>query len=192
MTTRGMECQGRATVSRRAWAAWGGAALLSLAGCFLGPPPMAPLTETTLAAARRLWDAHGSDSYRLVVRVRPPRADPDVYEVSVESGRLVGVERNGERIRLEEARHEDYSVRGLFELLQTDLRWTAVDIAGDTPAIDLRAQFEVDTGRLVRYRRTVGTARRRVLVVEVLAYEPVATLQLSSNEGATGAASSAP
>jgi hypothetical protein len=48
----------------------------------------------------------------------------------------------------------------------------------------VRAYFDPETGRLVRYRRTVGTSRRRVLLVEVLAYEPVATLQLSASAGA--------
>jgi hypothetical protein len=38
---------------------------------------MEPLTETSLTAARQRWEAHGSDTYRLVVRLRPPRADPE-------------------------------------------------------------------------------------------------------------------
>lgn len=191
MTSRAVVRFGRAPVGRRAGTAWEVAALLLLAGCqVVGPPPMAPLTETSLATARRLWDAHGADSYRVVVQLRPPRADPQVYEVTVSAGRLVRIERDGEDLHPEAAGHTDYSVRGLFELLQTDLRWTAVDAVGDTPAIDLRAQFDADSGRLVRYRRTVGTTRRRVLLVEVLAYEPLAALQSSSDEGTSRAASS--
>jgi hypothetical protein len=145
---------------------------------------MEPLTETTLARARQRWEAHGSDTYRLVVRVRPPRANPEEYEVAVAGGALVEVARDGTSLGHDEAAHHDYSVPGLFELLREDLRWTSVDRIGDVPAVDVRAYFDPETGRLVRYRRTVGTSRRRVLLVEVLAYEPVATLQLSASAGA--------
>lgn len=148
-------------------------ACLTASACgVLGPPPMEPLTETALEAARRRWVANGSDAYHLVVRVRAPRTDPAVYDVVVAGGRPVAIARNGRRIPPEEAERHDFSVAGLFELLRTDLRWGDVRPIGDTPPIDLRARFAPDTGRLVRYRRTVGTGRRRVLLVEVLAYEP--------------------
>lgn len=142
---------------------------------------MEPLTETTLETARQRWEAHGSDAYRLVVRVRPPRADPAVYAVVVAGGKLVEVTRDGASLGHEDAEHHDYSVPGLFALLREDLRWTTVEAVGDVPAVDVRAYFDPETGRLVRYRRTVGTGRRRVLLVEVLAYEPAATAQLSAS-----------
>lgn len=180
MTTKGTARPGHATTSRRAITVWG-TVLLLLAGCStLGPPPMEPLTETSLAAARQRWEGRGSDTYRLVVRVRPPRAALEEYVVTVAGGALVEVVRNGTSLGHDEATHHDYSMAGLFELLREDLRWTAVEPVGDVPAIDVRAYFDSETGRLVRYRRTVGTSRRRVLLVEVLAYEPAATLQLSS------------
>ncbi|MEW6268492.1 MAG: hypothetical protein AB1689_04250 [Thermodesulfobacteriota bacterium] len=159
---------------RRPAPAWRAlAAVLALAGCSsLGPPPMEPLTAATLEAAQRRWQAHGSDAYHLVVRVRAPRFEPAVYDLVVAGGEPVEVARNGEPLRREDAARHDYSVSGLFELLRDDLSLTAVRRVGDTPPIDLRARFEPETGRLVRYRRTVGTARRRVLLVEVLAFEP--------------------
>ena len=137
---------------------------------------MAPLTAARLETARQRWEAQGSDFYRLVVRVRPPRAKPTVYAVEVARGAVVKIERDGQSVAPEDAEHSDYSVPGLFELLRQDLRWNAVDPVGNVPAIDLRAYFEPGTGRLVRYRRTVGTGRRRVLMVEVLAYEPSPSL----------------
>jgi hypothetical protein len=136
---------------------------------------MEPLTARTLADAEHRWEAHGADSYRVVVRVRAPRADAAVYDVVVRRGEVVSVAHDGRTVRPEDARHYDYSVSGLFALLRDDLRLTDVPSVGDTPPVDLRARFEAETGRLVRYRRTVGSARRRVLFVEVLEYEPRAT-----------------
>jgi hypothetical protein len=133
---------------------------------------MAPLTAGTLEAAERRWQAHGSDSYRLVVRVRAPRFKVAVYELVVASGQVVELARNGERLAPDHARLYDYSVSGLFELLREDVHVTGARADGEAPAIDLRARFDSETGRLVRYRRTVGAARRRVLLVEVLEYVP--------------------
>lgn len=157
-------------------AAGAGAVLaLLLAGCSaLGPPPMQPLTAQTLEEAQHLWEARGSDSYHLVVRVRAPRFDVAVYDVVVAGGKVVRIEHDGEDVRPEDASHYDYSVSGLFALLRQDLRLADVPPVGDTPPLDLRARFEPETGRLVRYRRTVGSARRRVLLVEVLEYQPLA------------------
>jgi hypothetical protein len=150
--------------------------LLLLSGCSaLGPPPMQPVTATVLEEAQRRWTAHGTDAYSLVVRVRAPRFEVAVYDVVVAGGQLVDVERNGRRLPPEDADHHDYSVSGLFALLREDLRLADVPRIGDTPPLDLRARFEPETGRLVRYRRTVGSARRRVLLVEVLEYRPLAT-----------------
>lgn len=141
---------------------------------------MEPLTEASLAAGHQRWEAHGSGTYRLVVRVRPPRAEPEEYVANVAGGALVEIVRDGTSLDHDEATRPDYSIAGLFELLHEDLRWTAVDPIGDVPAVDVRAYFDPESGRFVRYRRTVGTSKRRVLMVEVLAYEPAATLQLSS------------
>ena len=164
------------------WRAAGYAVLvLALSGCaLLGPPPMEPLTPTSLEAARQRWEAHGSESYHLVVRVRAPRFQPAVYDVTVVRGTIAAIERDGERVDAGGG-SSDYSVAGLFELLREDLRLTDVRPVGDTPPIDLRASFEPETGRLVRYRRTVGSERRRVLLVEVLEYEPLATARLSAH-----------
>ena len=146
--------------------------LLSAACSWLGPPPMEPLTKTALEAAEHRWEAHGSDSYHLVVRVRPPRADPAVYDVVVKGGEVAGIERDGQAVPLVDT--EDYSVSGLFHLLREDVRLTEVRPVGDTPRVDLRVLFDAETGRLERYRRTVGSNRPRNLQVEVLKYEPLA------------------
>ncbi|HZP41901.1 MAG TPA: hypothetical protein VFD84_10380 [Candidatus Binatia bacterium] len=147
----------------------GRAAVLVLLAACATPPPMAPLTARRLEAAERRWRARGAESYRLVVRVRAPRAEAAVYDVLVSGDTVVETARGG--APSDGAAHDDYSMAGLFELLRRDLRLTEVRAIGDTPPVDLRARFERRTGRLVRYRRTVGSARRAVLLVEVLAYE---------------------
>lgn len=151
--------------------------LLSAACSWLGPPPMEPLTKTALEAAEHRWEAHGSDSYHLVVRVRPPRdrytpSDPAVYDVVVKGGEVAGIERDGQAVPLVDT--EDYSVSGLFHLLREDVRLVEVRPAGNTPPADLRVRFEAETGRLEQYRRTVGSNRQRILQVDVLKYEPLA------------------
>jgi hypothetical protein len=156
--------------------AWRAAVLFVFAAACstLGPPPMEPLTASTLAAAERRWQAHGTDSYRLVVRVRAPRYDPAVYDLIVDHGIVARVERDGRPVPRDDLGRSDYTVSGLFRLLREDLRLADVAPGADAPPIDLRVRFEPETGRLLRYRRTVGSARRRVLMVEVIRYEPLA------------------
>lgn len=144
--------------------------IASVACTDLGPPPMEPLTERSLEAAERRWDARGADSYHLVVRLRAPRTTPAVYDVTVADERVVEVTRDGGALPSNEA--DDWSMTGLFHLLRGDLRIGKGGARGAAPPVDLRAEFEPESGRLVRYRRTVGTARRRVLLIEVLTYEP--------------------
>ncbi len=171
------EARRRVRSARVAVRAAGVLAVLLLAGCTGGAaPPMEPLTATTLGAAEQRWAANGAASYRLVVRVRAPRFPVAEYEVMVEDGTSVAIRQAGRPLAPAAARQHDYSIAGLFALLRADLRLAAVPRIGDIPPVDLRAHFEPTTGRLVRYRRTVGSARRRVLLVEVLDYRPLAPL----------------
>ncbi len=146
---------------------------------------MEPLSAATLEAAERRWAAHGPESYRLVVRVRPPRFKPAVYDLVVSHGEVVLLERDGEPVPPEHAGRYDFSVPGIFALLRDDLRLTEVRPGSDVPPIDLRVRFEPATGRPLLYRRTVGTARRRVLLVEVLRYEPHATVKAAGEDAPT-------
>jgi hypothetical protein len=152
---------------------WGAAALILLAACSV--PPMEPLTEGALDAAEHRWGARGVDAYHLVVRVRPPRADPAVYDLMVARGAIARVARDGQALPPDET--DDYSVPGLFHLLREELQLVDGRRPEAARPVDLRAQFEPDTGRLKRYCRTVGTSRRRVLLIEVLEYEPLSSMR---------------
>ncbi len=142
---------------------------------------MEALTPAALDEAERRWEAQGAESYHLVVRVRAPRFKPAVYDLVVTEGKLVAIERDGEALPPAEVDHHDFSVLGLFGLLRGDLPLVGVHPIGSAPPIDLRARFDPATGRLERYRRTVGTKRRRVLLVEVLHYEVLATPCLAAS-----------
>ncbi|MFN8600979.1 MAG: hypothetical protein U0842_10960 [Candidatus Binatia bacterium] len=159
------------------------AALLLSACATLGPPPMEPLTGAALDAAEGRWRAHATGAYHLVVSVRAPRFEPAVYELDVAAGRPLTVTRNGDPLGPAELAHHDYSIDGLFALLRSDLTLNAVTADGDIPPIDLRAAFEPESGRLVRYRRTVGSSRRRVLLVEVMRYEELPAARVASVAG---------
>lgn len=134
---------------------------------------METLTSAALDEAERRWEAQGAESYHLVVRVRAPRFAPAVYDLVVKEGKVVEMERDGSALPIEEAGRHDFSVAGLFDLLREDLPLVGTHPIGSAPPIDLRARFDPATGRLERYRRTVGTKRRRVLLVEVVQYEPL-------------------
>jgi hypothetical protein len=129
---------------------------------------MEPLTKGGLEAAERLWEARGSNSYDLVVRLEAARMETTVYDVVVRGGEIVSIKRNGQAVPLEYA--EDYSVLGLFGQLRQELR--LMERSNGTPdaLAELFARFDPDTGRLDRYRRT--TSRRKHLRIEVLKYEP--------------------
>ncbi|MCZ7679912.1 MAG: DUF6174 domain-containing protein [Sandaracinaceae bacterium] len=130
---------------------------------------MEPLTGARLDAAEQRWRERGSESYRMVVRVSADRLEPVVHEVLVRGGEVAAVRSGGEPAPPERA--ADYSVPGLFELAREELhllerprRWR------DAAGADLFARFDPETGRLERYRRTLGDARR-YLLIEVLSYE---------------------
>ncbi len=157
--------------------------LLVSACAALGPPPMEPVNAGALDAAEGRWRAHHAAAYHLVVSVRAPRFEPAVYELDVADGRPVGGTRNGDPLGPADVAHHDYSIEGLFALLRSDLALNAVTADGDTPPIDLRASFEPGSGRLIRYRRTVGSSRRRVLLVEVVRYEELSGARVASDAG---------
>lgn len=140
-----------------------------IAGC---SPPMQSLSEGALAAAEARWQAHGVSSYHLVLRVRPPRAKAVVYDVEVAGGRVVRMERDDARpVGPDEL--ATYTISGLFQLVRRDLPLLEARLSAENlPPTEARVHFDNKDGRLLHYRRTLGAARRRVLYLELLAFEP--------------------
>lgn len=143
---------------------------------------MEPLTEAAVEAAQQKWNANGANAYHLVVEVRAPRTSAVVYDLEVAGGQVVALTRDGKVVPSQEAHVYDYSMAGLFKLLREDARLvTAEQTPEEARPADLRARFDETTGRLQVYRRVVGTARRRVLFIEVLEYEPRAGAELQGS-----------
>jgi hypothetical protein len=81
---------------------WIAAVLALSASCSENPSPiMEPLTLGALEAAERQWEAHGSDSYHLVVRVEASRMSPTVLDVVVRDGKTAGIKRDGEPVSID-------------------------------------------------------------------------------------------
>jgi len=150
---------------------------LLLSGC--SQAPLEPLTGAAVEAAQKKWEARGAKAYHLVVHVRAPRAPAVVYDLEVAGDQVVKLIRDGRVVPPEEMAAYSYSMADLFKLLREDVRLAEAELTPEEarPA-DLRVRFDEETGRLDVYRRTVGTARRRVLFIEVMEYEPRPSAEL--------------
>ncbi len=143
----------------------------ALAACSSTVPNMKPLTESALADAERMWKAHGTNSYEIVVQLNPAKLSAMTYDVVVRDGKITGVKRDGQDVRPENT--EDYSVLGLFGLLRQELRLTEKDANGMAKELaDLFVRFDPETGRLDRYRRQTNRLAGS-LRIEVLKYQPL-------------------
>ena len=141
-----------------------------LSACSANQPRMEPLTNSELETAERQWAANGSSSYHLVVRVNAARMSAVVYDVVARNGKIAAIKRDGQTIQPEGA--EDYSISGLFRLLQQELRLMDRSPSGTPVALaEMFARFDPETGRLERYRRSTGQSSG-TLKIEVLKYEP--------------------
>jgi hypothetical protein len=96
-----------------------------------------------------------------------------VYDVVVHARRVTHIKRDGQGILPEHT--EDYSVVGLFRLLQQELQLVERNSSGtlNTLAV-LSVHFDPETGRLDRYRRKMFK-RAGGLRIEVLIFTPEAT-----------------
>jgi hypothetical protein len=147
--------------------------LTLLTACAPQETPLRPLTEAGLAAAERQWESHGANSYQIVVRLHSARMGGVVYDVVVHARRVTSIKRDGQDILPEHT--EDYSVVGLFRLLQQELHLVERHPSGtpNTLAV-LSVHFDPGTGRLERYRRKT-LKRAGGLRIEVLKFIPQAT-----------------
>ena len=148
--------------------------LLSLTLAFLssGCLGLDVLTEATLGDARAQWNANAPGLYRVVVEMSGDRIETGIFEALVRDGNVVSLKRNGQVILPE--RGQDYSIEGLFRILDQELALAQEPALLGAPAgyaAHLLARFDSETGRLERYRRTV-TGIDNNIEIEVLEYEP--------------------
>ena len=107
--------------------------------------------------AQEKWKAHEPASYSLIVEMSGDRVETGRFEVEVRAGEVVSLRRNG--LVIMPGRGQDYSMKGLFHMLEQELGLAGKPSLLGAPAgysAYPMAHFDAETGRLVRYRRTVG------------------------------------
>jgi hypothetical protein len=128
-------------------------AILLLAAC----SRLDTLTPDLLNKAENQWNASKPGFYRLVIEMKGDRVERENFEVTVKSGAVVRLTRNGQE--LQPNRGQDYSMDGLFRMLHQELslaeKPALLGAPGGYSAYPM-AEFDQQTGRLIAYRRTVG------------------------------------
>ena len=85
------------------------------------------------------------------------RVETGTFEVMVRDGQVVSLRRNG--LIITPASGQDYSMDGLFRMLMQELglaeKPSLLGAPGGYSAY-LQVQFDPESGRIVRYRRSVG------------------------------------
>ena len=130
------------------------------------------MTADVLGDAEQRWRSEGPGLYRLVVEMSGERVETGVFEVLVRDGQVVSLKRNGQVVLPE--RGQDYSMEGLFGMLRQELALSEQPALMGAPpgfAAHLLARFDDGTGRLERYRRTVGGANNNI-ETEIVEYTP--------------------
>ena len=114
------------------------------------------LTEEALQDAETRWNANAPGLYRVSIEMTGERVEAGVFEALVRGEQVVSLKRNEQVILPDRA--EDYSIRGLFRILEQELALAQQpSLLGAPPgyAVHLLVRFNSDNGRLERYRRTV-------------------------------------
>jgi len=145
------------------------ALLFAIAGCSRLPV----LTPAILEQAENKWRTHRPDSYRLVLDMSGDRVETGRFEAMVRSGGVVSLRRNG--LVIMPSRGQDYSMEGLFRMLEQELGLAEKPaILGAPPGYSVytTAEFDTNTGRLIHYRRVVGGTSNSIDVKIVEYDEP--------------------
>lgn len=129
------------------------------------------LTPGVLSQAEEKWKSHKPGSYRLVVEMSGDRVETGKFEVEVQGGETASLRRNGAVIM--PGRGQDYTMEGLFHMLQQEMGLAEKPATLGAPAgysAYPMAQFDENTGRLIRYQRTVGGTSNSI-EVKVVEFE---------------------
>lgn len=133
--------------------------LVLLAGCNRLPA----LTTQILEQAEQKWAAHKPAMYNLVIEMSGDRVETGKFEVQVREGKVVSFRRNG--MVLQPDRGQDYTMEGLFHILEEELGLAekpGMLGAPDGYTVYTTARFDDVTGQLIRYRRIVGGASNSI------------------------------
>lgn len=99
----------------------------------------------------------------MVLIITGDRVETGRFEVDVLGGRVVSLRRNGLVIRPNAG--QDYTMEGLFHMLAEEIGLAEKPTMLGAPpgyTVYTTAKFDSATGRLIRYRRTVGGAANSV------------------------------
>ncbi len=99
----------------------------------------------------------------MVIEMSGDRVETGRFEVEVRGGEIVSLRRNGLIVRASAA--DDYTMEGLFHTLEQELGLAEKPATVGAPpgySIYTTAKFDETTGRLIRYRRTVGGSSNSV------------------------------
>jgi hypothetical protein len=146
-------------------------AALTVMGLLCSCARIPELTEGDLNAAEQRWAQVAPARYRAVIEMTGERVEAGTFQVEISGGRVVRLSRNG--LAVEPERMEDYSIDGLFDILRRELELALTPRLIGAPEgyqAYLFAEFDEETGRLERYRRTVGGASNAV-EIEIIAFE---------------------
>jgi len=130
------------------------------------------LTPELLDQSQQKWKAHEPVAYRLVIQMSGDRVETGKFDVMVRDGQVVSIRRNG--LIVTPASGQDYTMDGLFRILTQELGLAEKPSLLGAPegySAYLQARFDPETGRLVRYRRSVGGTSNSI-DIQVLEYEP--------------------
>ena len=144
--------------------------LVFLASC----SGLSTLTPQMIDQAEKQWNASKPASYRLVVTMAGDRLEKSEYEVRVENGVVTRLTRNGKAVNSFQG--QDYSMDGLFKIIREEMDLSSTPMKLGAPegyTAYLMADFDSATGRLLKYRRSVGGASNSIDIA-VQTFEPQA------------------
>jgi hypothetical protein len=118
------------------------------------------LTMEQLTAAEDKWDKTGPADYDLVIdkTIQSAGGDSihDVIQVKVRKRKVVAATINGNP--LERRLWDEYDMGGWFGFVE---RFLQIDTAPGAPRTFRAAEFDPETGQLLRFRRYVSSTRER-------------------------------
>ena len=129
------------------------------------------LTPEGLDQAEQKWKAHPPAAYRLVIEMSGDRVETGRFEAEILGGQVVSLRRNG--LVITPGQGQDYSMEGLFQMLKQELALAEKPSMLGAPSgysVYAQALFDEDTGRLIRYSRSVGGTSNAV-DIKVVEYE---------------------